>query len=141
MRFLLSAFVLFLAACGATPSRDAGDVAAVAQAPTSQRSSGTWPGRYRGNLPCADCPGLEVELRLLTGDRYQLDSHRRDSPDTPTTVSGHFDWTFDGNHIQLDATGAHAFFAIGDGTLLQRNADGTWPRGLQAESMTLRREP
>ena len=33
-----------------------------------------WPGVYRGMIPCADCEGIKMQLRLTQDGTYQLAS-------------------------------------------------------------------
>lgn len=138
-RLLISLTVLLLAACTnpivrpeATRSPDPAH---------NSRNSLDWLGTYSGTLPCADCAGIALRLSLSEDGQYQLSTQYLDRQDKPSINSGRFTWTYDGNHIQLDAAADHAFYAVREGSLLRRYADGTWPQGEQAGLMTLQLEP
>lgn len=106
----------------------------------NSRNSLDWAGTYSGTLPCADCVGIALRLRLTEDGHYQLSTQYLGRQDEPVINDGRFTWTYDGNHIQLDAAADQAFYAVHEGALLRRYADGTWPHGDKAELMTLRRE-
>lgn len=137
-RLLTGALVLLLAACSnpTTLTR-----AVPPDAAHNSRNSLDWAGTYSGILPCSDCAGIALRLSLEADGSYQLSTRHQGREAEPTLSTGRFTWTYDGNHIQLDADADHAFYAVHENALLRRNADGTWPQGEHVGSMTLRREP
>ena len=134
---LLGLIVLFLTACGNTAIHSDAPPPDPAH---NSRNSLDWAGTYSGILPCADCVGIALRLSLSDDGEYQLSTQYQGRQDKAVINSGRFIWTYDGNHIQLDAAADHAFYAVREGALLRRYADGTWPQGEQAGLMTLQRE-
>jgi len=60
-----------------------------------------WQGAYSGVLPCADCEGIETELRLNNDQTYRLISYYLDGNNSDSdTLNGTFSWK--GNIIQLE---------------------------------------
>jgi len=136
--FLVLLFIT-LAACASTPLPEYEP--ATPDPIHTSRNSLDWAGTYVGVLPCADCPGIENRLILASDGSYELHVRYLDREAEPRVTNGSFAWTYDGNHIQLDAAGDNAFFAVHEGSLLRRFADGTWPEPEQAAQMRLHRQP
>lgn len=60
-----------------------------------------WQGTYSGVLPCADCEGIETELKLNNDQTYSLTSKYLDGENSGTdTLTGTFIWK--GNNVQLE---------------------------------------
>ena len=72
-KILILAAVLALVSCGGNAQRKTAQKAAAA-APDmhTAETSLDYQGTYRGTLPAADCPGIEVTLRLKPGGAYDL---------------------------------------------------------------------
>lgn len=140
MRCLSTLAMLLLAACTTAPVERTGAPASPDPAHAS-RTSLNWAGTYAGTLPCADCPGIETHLTLQDDGSYRLTTRYIDRQPEPVAVTGRFEWTYDGNHIQLDATADSAFYQVREGSLLRRYADGTWPPAERLATMSLYRQP
>ncbi|EAT12099.1 META domain-containing protein [Bermanella marisrubri] len=74
----------------------------------TSRNSLDWATSYYGQLPCADCPGIETQIRLFDFDEeanhghYQRLSNYLGQPNSRFfKESGTFRWTADGNSIEL----------------------------------------
>ena len=93
----------------------------------SSRNSLDWAGTYEGVLPCADCPGIKLRLKLQQDGRYELSTQYLERQPAAQTVRGSFSWNAEGNAITLDAAGGGQQFRVGEGRLLQMNRDGTAP--------------
>lgn len=93
----------------------------------NSRNALDWAGTYEGVTPCADCPGIKLRLTLRADGRYELSTQYLDRQPAPQTVQGRFDWNAAGNTVTLDAAGARRQFRVGEGRLLQLNADGSAP--------------
>lgn len=72
------------------------------------RTSLDWSGTYYGTLPCADCPGIETEIRLFDfngeanlGQYQRLSHYLGQSDDRFFKESGTFRWAQDGRSIEL----------------------------------------
>lgn len=60
-----------------------------------------WQGTYSGNLPCADCERIEMELTLNDDQSYRLISrHVKGSQTVSDTLQGKFQWQ--GNKVHLE---------------------------------------
>lgn len=139
MRMLSVVFaVLLLAGCvGVQPTTPSVSASLPADPAHNSRISLDWSGTYIRILPCADCPGIEQRLILNPDGRYQLQTRHLEPEAESVQVDGRFEWTYDGNHIQLDELGEHAFYAVQENRLLRRNADGSWPGDKHVAQMTL----
>ncbi|MCX7564127.1 copper resistance protein NlpE [Xanthomonadaceae bacterium XH05] len=133
--------LLLLAACSTVSSVAHHRAPASPDPAHSSRNALDWPGTYAGTLPCADCPGIELRLTLNDDGSYQLATRHIDRQTEPEQISGSFSWTYDGNHIQLDDAADHAFYAVREGSLLRRYADGSWPQADRIAGMSLTRQP
>ena len=114
---------------------------ALQAAPTPNAFPAPLPASFVGTLPCADCPGIEVRLTLRDDGSYHQTTHYIDRQTEAASSTGRFEWTYDGNHIQLDAAADHAFYQVREGSLLRRYADGSWPQNDRIPLMSLLREP
>lgn len=59
-----------------------------------------WQGTYSGVLPCADCQGIETELKLNDDFTYRLISNYQGKESLSDTLTGTF--TLKGNYLTLD---------------------------------------
>lgn len=87
----------------------------------------TWAGIYYGELPCADCNRIELEIKLSPDFTYQMKTQKVGSLQfPPQAVRGKFKWRLDGDGlIQLDENGDNMVFFVGkDGKLEMRGNDG-----------------
>lgn len=135
------AALLLLAACTTAPPADYSGAPASPDPTHSSRTALDWAGSYAGILPCADCPGIQTHLTLNQDGSYRQTTRYIDRQTEPASATGRFEWTYDGNHIQLDAAAGHAFYAVREGSLLRRYADGSWPQQDRIVTMSLHREP
>ena len=60
-----------------------------------------WQGVYYGVLPCADCEGIEVELRINEDGEYTMKSQYFGKEDGLFITEGTFTWE-NGSNIQLE---------------------------------------
>lgn len=141
MRCSAALAVLLLVACTTAPPLERTDATTSPGSTHSSRTALDWAGRYTGTLPCADCPGIEVRLTLRDDGSYHQTTHYIDRQPEPASHTGRFEWTYDGNHIQLDAAADHAFYQVRENSLLRRYADGSWPQNDRIATMSLLREP
>lgn len=58
-----------------------------------------WQGSYSGVLPCADCPGIDTELKLDSDRTYRLISVYLEEGRQPDTLTGNF--SLEGNLLTL----------------------------------------
>lgn len=93
----------------------------------NSRNALDWAGTYEGVTPCADCPGIRMRLTLRNDGRFELSTLYIDRQAAPQMVQGTFRWNDAGHTVTLDGPGAGRQFRVGEGRLLQLNADGTAP--------------
>jgi heat shock protein HslJ len=124
----LSCLAAFLTMTACTPLKET--VSMPADPAHSSRNSLDWAATYVGTLPCADCPGIQIRLRLNRDESYELSTHNIDRDQAPSQVRGRFSWQANGNAITLDAAGGGRQLLIGEGraALLQPGAAPTWPQ-------------
>lgn len=93
----------------------------------NSRNSVDWAGVYRGVIPCADCPGIEDEIRLndnLTFERLMVYQER----DGRFSEKGRFEWDNTGGKIRLineespDQGGS--WFRVGENRLIMLDIEG-----------------
>lgn len=60
-----------------------------------------WAGTYAGVIPCADCAGIELTIKLTSGGGYVVQGEYIGKPDSYFTKSGSFSWNENGNEITL----------------------------------------
>ena len=93
----------------------------------NSRNSVDWAGVYRGVIPCADCPGIEDEIRLnddLTFERLMVYQER----DSRFAEKGRFEWDNTGGKIRLineespDQGGN--WFRVGENRLIMLDIEG-----------------
>jgi len=60
-----------------------------------------WAGVYRGTLPCADCEGIQSEIRLKKGRTYEIALKYLGKSEVVIRNSGPFKWDEAGNKITL----------------------------------------
>jgi hypothetical protein len=99
-----------------------------------------WAGTYEGVTPCADCPGIRMQLTLQRDGRFKLSTQYLGRQATPKTVRGRFTWNAAGNTVTLDDAGQGRQFRVGEGRLLQLDRDGGVPPW-DAPGRVLKRQP
>ena len=93
----------------------------------NSRNAVDWAGTYEGVTPCADCPGIRMQLTLTPDGRFELSTQYLERQVAPQTASGRFSWNAAGNTITLDGAGRGQQFRVGEGRLLPLNPDGSMP--------------
>lgn len=64
-----------------------------------------WAGTYRGITPCADCPGIKMELVLDSNLTYTSYRQYLERTDSVYEEHGNFSWKENGNEIVLQKEG------------------------------------
>ena len=122
--FVLFVLAAFLSACMPRKDDAAPAIAKSADMHT-RRNSLDWVGTYDGVLPCADCPGIKTRLTINRDGSYEISTQYLDRQASPLIVSGQFTWHAGSNAISLDARGGGHQYAVGEGSLILLNRDGT----------------
>lgn len=96
---------------------------------TSQNSL-DYAGVYKGQLPCADCSGINVELTLEYDGSYDYKQTYLDvkGKDETSDQQGRFTWNKAGQVITLEGTTGGPFnevrYFVGENVLLPADAEG-----------------
>lgn len=122
-KILILAAVLALVSCGGNAQRktaaaDTQKAAAAAPDMHTAETSLDYQGTYRGTLPAADCPGIEVTLRLKPGGAYE--QHLK----------------YIGRDAEFDEKGG---YTVRENLLTLTPADGEQPEYYKVEENRLRR--
>ena len=97
-----------------------------------------WNGIYQGILPCADCPGIKIQLILNTDMTYKLETSYLERG-TGIETGGKFSWNNDGNIITLDSNYPQKFL-VGENRLFQLDGEGKRITGNLADRFILEKE-
>ena len=94
----------------------------------NSRNSVDWAGVYKGLTPCADCPGIEDEIRLNDDLTYERLMVYLESGDSRFREKGRFEWDETGGKIRLidpdspDRDGN--WFQVGENRLMMLDIEG-----------------
>lgn len=127
---LLCIVVAVLSACN-TGRRDSNaqtNGTEVADPAHNSRNSLDWAGVYKGTLPCADCEGIEVEIRLNEDLTYERVMTYLGKGDNRFSDNGRFEWDENGSKIRLiNATSPDVednWFQVGENRLFVLDTEG-----------------
>lgn len=121
--FLLGVMA-FLSSCG-NPKQTADEIA----------------GDYYGILPCADCPGIYMELNLKDDYTYSVKSIYQESDVDTIKGSGNFEWKNDSIVVLSNVTGENRFIEqlkFSDGSLKILDKEGNENTSQLAEFYVLK---
>lgn len=106
----------------------------------SSKNALDWQGLYDGVLPCADCSGIKMVLKLLNGNKYDLKRQYLGKSDQVIMLFGKFTW-IDGNHIALPLGNNDSIkFKVIENALIQLDKKGKPIKGKLAEQYTLKKQ-
>ncbi|MCC8019984.1 MAG: copper resistance protein NlpE [Rikenellaceae bacterium] len=145
---LLAAGAVF-ASCGNSrnSARPAGTGYDAAPAPVESRGDRRdtdLAGTYRGSLPCADCGGIDVELRLDNEGRYRLRtrhiSDKDGQKDIESEYEGTYSWSAGTRTVTLNGIANQPNrYLYTDGHLIQLDMGGKRIEGPLADKYVLRK--
>ncbi len=127
----ISIVIAALSACNT--SRRAASNAATTETETitfgdNSRTSVDWAGVYKGLIPCADCPGIEDEIRLNNDLTYERLMVYLESGDSRFSEHGRFEWDETGGRIRLISADAPDqagnWFRVGENRLFMLDIEG-----------------
>ncbi|WP_298650999.1 copper resistance protein NlpE N-terminal domain-containing protein [uncultured Proteiniphilum sp.] len=127
---LLCIVVAALSACntGKRSSNAQTDGTEVADPAHNSRNSLDWAGVYKGTLPCADCEGIEVEIRLNDDLSYEKVMIYMGKGDNRFSDNGRFEWDEIGSRIKLTSAtspkAANNWFLVGENRLFVLDTEG-----------------
>lgn len=95
-------------------------------------------GEYKGTIPAADCPGIEMTLVLNKDMTFTLHSSYIDR-NTEFDEGGTF--SLDGNMLTLtDKSGEKSYYKVEEGRVMMLNADKQAVEGALADAYVLKQE-
>ena len=100
----------------------------VADPAHNSRNSLDWAGVYKGTLPCADCEGIEVEVRLNDDLTYERVMIYLGKGENRFTDNGRFEWDENGSKIKLISNNnpdeVKSWFQVGENKLFVLDIEG-----------------
>lgn len=127
---LLCIVVAALSACntGKRGSHAQTNETGVADAAHNSRNSLDWAGVYKGTLPCADCEGIQEEIRLNEDLTYEMVMTYLGKGDNRFSDNGRFEWDEAGSRIKLTSAtpsgDADKWFKVGENQLITLDIEG-----------------
>ncbi len=121
------------------------------KAPTQQadtehtsKNSLDWSGQYRGVLPCASCPGIDIEIKLYENSTYSISQRYQENEESIFRESGSFTWSDNGLNITLehpsDST-QNQLYKVEENRLVHLDQNGDEIEGALAEHYILEKIP
>lgn len=104
------------------------------------KNSLDWSGTYKGEVPCADCAGIETEVKLNKDETYfQSTGYEGKKKIEHSENNGSFIW-IDGSTIKLeDAQHRPVYYFVGENYLRQLDITGKEITGSLAENYILKK--
>ncbi len=116
---------------------------AVPHSEHNAQNSLDWHGTYKGLLPCADCEGIETELKLNADNTFELEEEYKGGKGEGKKFESKGKFTFDstGSMITLDKNAAERKFFVGENFIESREIEtGKKIEGPIAEHYKLTKE-
>lgn len=92
----------------------------------SSRNAVDWVGVYKGMIPCADCEGIVVEIRLNGDNTYERVMSYLGKDENKFTDEGVFEWDEKGSKIRFVTYEKDVanWYLVGENKLLMLDAEG-----------------
>ncbi|HCE56120.1 MAG TPA: hypothetical protein DER05_14455 [Lutibacter sp.] len=128
-QFLFITLVLFTILIACNPNRKSTQTLENEKnaMPDNSLTSLDWPGVYKGVLPCADCDGIETEIKINANLTYEMSSTYLGKNEETFKETGSFKWDDAGAKITLVNTNSKTAtnqFLVGENILFKLDADG-----------------
>ena len=95
-------------------------------------------GEYKGTIPAADCPGINVTLVLNAGHTYTLNYIYIDREGSYYNDSGTF--SVEGNILTMTSkSGGDSYYKVQEGSLVMLNADKEEAEGVMKDKYVLKK--
>jgi uncharacterized lipoprotein NlpE involved in copper resistance len=120
-----------LGACGSTGK--------AIDAAHNSRNSVNWAGVYRGVIPAADGPGINVGITLGNDGTYSIGYQYIDRGEEVFTKNGTFQWNDAGSAIILDVKDMSPHYQVGENILIQLDMNGKKITGALADNYVLKK--
>ncbi|PJX25179.1 hypothetical protein CAP47_02460 [Psychroflexus sp. S27] len=82
-----------------------------------------WAGTYQGVIPCADCPGIEMTVKLSEDQSIEIKSVYQDK-DTEFIEDSEFEWLDDGLRIYSEVDKQKYYFKIEENQIVFLDQEG-----------------
>ncbi|MDN4165858.1 copper resistance protein NlpE N-terminal domain-containing protein [Cytophagales bacterium LB-30] len=133
-----------LAACKSSQKKESASAEAIIpDAAHNSQNALDWAGLYLGTLPCADCQGIETELRLFPNLQYELSTRYVGKSDKDFFQKGKFEWSADGRNISLLQPDGQLLqrYQVGENALFHLDTEGKRIQGELANRYVLSKAP
>jgi uncharacterized lipoprotein NlpE involved in copper resistance len=127
--------LIFLFACGGNNSHSPSAVE-TQTTESSLRIAGT----YTGMIPCADCDGIETDLKLNNDRTFELVTVYRAKDTTAYPTKGTFRFGEDGNTLICEAENYVQRYKIGENALIHLDQQGNVIEVALAEMYVLKKK-
>lgn len=95
----------------------------------TSRNSLDWHGTYVGELPCADCEGIQTIIQLNSNLTYKKKSIYLGKSKDTFQVEGKFKWDDSGNKIYLKNDNQSQVYKVEENALVALDQDGNKIQG------------
>ncbi len=109
----------------------------------NSKNSLDWTGVYRGVIPCADCEGIQTEIRLNQDMTYTVSTRYLGKDSSIFSANGSFEWDQSGNKItlaNLDKDLMTNRYLVGENRLFQLDMQGNKIVGDLADQYILEKD-
>lgn len=89
----------------------------------TSKTSLDWPGIYKGVIPCADCPGIEMTVKLSEDQKIEIKSVYQ-SRDSEFIEDSEFEWLDDGLRIYSEIDEQKYYFKIEENRIVYLDQEG-----------------
>lgn len=143
--FVCAALVLAFTGCRNSGKR-AGSEGAKAETAVpdthTSRNSLDYEGTYKGVLPCADCEGIEVTVKIDLDGNYTREMKYLGIENAEEIVRerGKYLWNAEGSVIELEGAAASNKYQVGENALFHLDINGKRITGDLADMYILRKE-
>ncbi|MDR1848140.1 MAG: copper resistance protein NlpE [Bacteroidales bacterium] len=104
------------------------------------KKSTDWKGTYAGNIPCADCSGIDVEIALADSTYVVNYSYFGKDNEQKEQWSGTFAWDDSSKVITLDSKTLPPYYKVEENKLIQLDMEGNTINGEHADMYVLKKK-
>ncbi|MDR2027686.1 MAG: META domain-containing protein [Prevotellaceae bacterium] len=137
--FFIGCAVCIMLGTGACRPKEQGNIVSsskIYSGPDNSENSVDWDGVYNGVIPCADCPGIQVQITLSPDNTYKMNYLYMSREPFEKKYKGSFKWSMDGGSITLDNEDKTSFI-VGENLIIQLDTNGKIITGELADSYIL----
>ncbi|NDV56958.1 copper resistance protein NlpE [Bacteroides sp. 519] len=136
---VIAVLALSFSGCGNKNAKSNDNTPPIVDAAHNSRNSLDYEGTYTGTMPCADCPGIKVELTLKTNS-YTLKTTYEGTEDKSKDFieGGEFAWNEAGSIITLNNDSCQQY-QVGENKLIALDLNGKRITGDLADMYILKK--